>query len=329
MDEDAQFSALLCEYVLLADALRVVKEKVAEEVLKRYPSVEEYDKVHRDMKALLRNALNPADQQFLLDTDSGVGTAGAEDKKRRKTLIHRINRWFNEIRIAVYQSTEVTSTGVGLATADYPIAGKSMYIAYYSDDEDYSETDNSDEDREAGGFDIVPVHVQVAETLEVASPADSPALVESKVKRKSAKKPQRRSPKSPSSSVESKASTESFETLNDIDDFDEFVDQVINFAFSKFNQKIDIVICDDEDEDADDGDEKVTAPVKPLVDLQLRDAPTAGNDASVNSVDLQLLELFDDVDPSVNPPADLQMPDVPVHSLTVATLERRANQLWN
>jgi hypothetical protein len=40
MDEDAQFSALLCEYVLLADALRAIKDRVAEEVLKRYPTIE-------------------------------------------------------------------------------------------------------------------------------------------------------------------------------------------------------------------------------------------------------------------------------------------------
>jgi hypothetical protein len=164
MDEDAQFSALLCEYVLLADALRAIKGRVAEEVLKRYPAVEEYDKVHRDMKALLRNALNPADQQFLRDTDNGV-TSNAEDRKRRKTILHRINRWFNEIRIAVYQDTEATSSVVGVATAENPIMGKSMFIPYYSDDDDYIEETDSSEDWEKGEFDS-PVNVQVSKKAE-------------------------------------------------------------------------------------------------------------------------------------------------------------------
>jgi hypothetical protein len=270
MDEDAQFSALLCEYVLLADALWAIKGRVAEEVLKRYPAVEEYDKVHRDMKALLRNALNPADQQFLRDTDNGV-TSNAEDRKRRKTILHRINRWFNEIRIAVYQDTEATSSVVGVATAENPIMGKSMYIAYYSDQDDYSETDDSNDDWEAGAFDCPPViDIQIAENPE----DDSPAVVETKSKRKgTTKRTPRRSPKSPSSSAESDSSTESFETLNNIDDFDAFVDQVINFALYKFDQKIDIVVCDDEDEEDDDGDDKITASVNPIADLQLPEAP--------------------------------------------------------
>jgi hypothetical protein len=286
MDEDTQFSALLCEYVLLADALRVVKDKVAEEVLKRYPTVEEYDKVHRDIKALLRNALSPSDQQFLRDTDSGVNT-GAEDKKRRKTIIHRINRWFNEIRIAVYQDVTIATNDdeTAGASADNPIAGKSMFIPYYSDDDDYSEETDSNDGWEKGEFDS-PVNVQVGKK-KTEEDDPQPAVMESKPKRKSTKAPSRRNPKSPDSSVVSDVSAESFETLNNIDDFDEFVENVVDFALHKFNQKIEIVLCDDED-DENDGDEKVEA--------------------------------------SVIPPVSLQLPDVPVHSPIIDTLESRFKQ---
>jgi hypothetical protein len=109
-----------------------------------------------------------------------------------------------------------------------------------------------------------------------------------KRKRKSTKTPSRRSPKSPDSSVASDISTESFETLNNIDEFDEFVERVVEFALHKFNQKIDVVLCDDED-DEDDGDEIVVA--------------------------------------SVIPPFDLDLPDVPVHSPIFDTLESRFKQL--